>query len=46
VEMRVNDKPITIPRQPGKDSIKFILDIEATGTSRDTRSAADVGSGG
>jgi cytoskeleton protein RodZ len=28
VEMRVNDKNVTIPRQPGKDSIKFVLDVE------------------
>jgi hypothetical protein len=44
VEMRVNDKVVTIPRQPGKDSIKFVLDAE--NATRDTRSAADVGSGG
>jgi len=46
VEMRVNDKPVAIPRQPGKDSIKFILDVENANAVRDTRSAADVGSGG
>jgi cytoskeleton protein RodZ len=44
VDLRVNDKPVTIPRQPGKDSIKFILDVESS--TRDARSAADVGSGG
>jgi cytoskeleton protein RodZ len=44
VEMRVNDKLIEIPRAPGKDSIKFILDVE--GAARDTRSAVDVGAGG
>jgi cytoskeleton protein RodZ len=44
VEMRVNDKLIAIPRAPGKESIKFILDVE--GATRDTRSAADVGAGG
>jgi cytoskeleton protein RodZ len=44
VELRVNDKQVMIPRQPGKDSIKFILDVESN--SRDTRSAAAVGSGG
>lgn len=41
VEMRVNNKLVPIPRQPGKDSIKFILDVE--GTSRDARSASDAG---
>jgi cytoskeletal protein RodZ len=45
VEMRVNDKLITIPRQPGKDSIKFILDVAGV-SGGDTRSAADVGAGG
>lgn len=44
VEMRVNDKLVTIPRQPGKESIKFILDVD--NGPRDARSAADVGSGG
>jgi hypothetical protein len=44
VEMRVNDKVIEIPRVPGKDSIKFILEVE--GSARDARSAAEVGSGG
>lgn len=44
VEMRVNDKVIAIPRVPGKDSIKFILDVE--GTARDARSASEVGAGG
>ncbi len=41
VEMRVNNKLVPIPRQPGKDSIKFILDVE--GASRDARSASDTG---
>ena len=45
VEMRVNDKVVTIPREPGKDSIKFILDVEGT-SGGDARSAADVGTGG
>lgn len=44
VEMRVNDKVIEIPRVPGKDSIKFILEVE--GSARDARSAAEVGAGG
>jgi cytoskeleton protein RodZ len=46
VEMRVNDKLVPIPRQPGKDSIKFILDVAGGSGGTDTRSAADVGSGG
>ena len=40
-ELRVNGKLVEIPRQPGKDSVKFILDVEGA-----QRSASDVGSGG